>query len=252
MRRLILPALLALQYAFAQSGPQPPCGTAPVPLWAALGETASVKSWSDSGAGRDWKPPACVGWTDAGFTTLVTTAARFRHTTGADGLLRRIGAISELSGMRYWSTTHQQWQTLIVQAYALDAAQPPRRRRDFTVDELKPGHALPYVQIDNLTGRSVYSLRILESAPDRIVCEVENVSTLRYFLFPVFAPGDIRTVVFLDRESEGVWRYYGIMRIGRNVSRRIAGNDASAVNRAVAFYRHLVGIPTGEEPPTAP
>jgi hypothetical protein len=55
---------------------------------------------------------------------------------------------------------------------------------------------------------------------------------------------------FLDRESDKVWRYYSIVRTGKNVNGLIAGNDSS-VNRAVAFYRSLVGIPTTQEPPGA-
>ena len=31
---------------------------------------------------------------------------------------RRIGAISELKGLLYWSTTNKKWQTLIVDAYS--------------------------------------------------------------------------------------------------------------------------------------
>jgi hypothetical protein len=34
-------------------------------------------------------------------STLVATVARFRDTTGMKGLLRGVGAISQLSGMRY-------------------------------------------------------------------------------------------------------------------------------------------------------
>jgi hypothetical protein len=34
-------------------------------------------------------------------------------------------------------------------------------------------------------------------------------------------------------------------------NRMIAGNASSAVNRAIAFYRHFVGIPTDREPPAA-
>jgi hypothetical protein len=49
---------------------------------------------------------------------MVTIVARFRFASGADGLLQRIGAISELTGVRYWSVTHKRWRTLIVDAYA--------------------------------------------------------------------------------------------------------------------------------------
>ena len=54
---------------------------------------------------------------------------------------------------------------------------------------------------------------------------------------------------FLDRESDSVWRHYSIVRTGKNANGLIAGNESSAVNRAVAFYRHLVGIPSAQDPP---
>jgi hypothetical protein len=56
---------------------------------------------------------------------------------------------------------------------------------------------------------------------------------------------------FLDRESDKVWRYYSIVRTGKNANGLIAGNGSSSVNRAVAFYRYLVGIPATQEPPGA-
>ena len=111
-------------------GPQPPCGKEPIPPYPPLDDPAIVKSWSESDFGRDWRPPACTGWAAVGFTTLVTTVARFRHASEAEGLLRHIGAISELAGMRYWSTTHKRWRTLVVDAYALTdfaAWSTPRR-----------------------------------------------------------------------------------------------------------------------------
>ena len=78
-----------------------------------------------------------------------------------------------------------------------------------------------------------------------------NVSTMRYFLIPILHPGDLQSMYFLDRESDSVWRYYSIVRTGKNANGLIAGNESSSVNRAVAFYRHLVGIPTAQEPPGA-
>jgi hypothetical protein len=232
-------------------GPQPPCGNEPIPSYPGLDDSALVKSWSEADFGRDWNPPACTGWAAAGFTTLVTTVARFRHTSQAEGLLRHIGAISKLAGMRYWSTTHKQWQTLIVDAYALTDLQSGQRRNDFTPEEMKEGKVLYFEQADNLSGKAIYRMRIAEASTDRLVFDVENVSTIRHLLVPVLHPGDMQSIYFLDRESESVWRFYSIVRTGRNVTRLIAGNESSAVNRSVAFYRQLVGIPTAQEPPTA-
>jgi hypothetical protein len=141
--RFVLTAMLLCQaYGYAQLGPQPPCGTETVPPYPGLNSSPIVKFWSKSDYGHDWKPPACTGWAEAGFSTLVTTVARFRHTSGAEGLLRHIGAISELAGMRYWSTTHKRWQTLIVDAYASTGLQPNQRRGDFTPNEMKEGKVL--------------------------------------------------------------------------------------------------------------
>jgi hypothetical protein len=244
--QLSSPALQA-----AHLGPQPPCGKEFVPPYPALNDSAIVKSWNKSELGRDWSPPACTGWTAVGFTTLVTIAARFRYTSGAEDLLRHIGAISELTGMRYWSTTHKQWQSLIVDAHALSGLQPSQRREDFTPDEMRVGKTLYFEQVDNLSGKAIYRMHIAEASTDRLVIEVENVSTMRYLFIPLFHPGEVQSIYFLDRESENVWRYYSIVRTGMNANRLIAGNESSAVNRAVAFYRHLVGIPTDREPPAA-
>jgi hypothetical protein len=243
--------LLFHAHGYAQSMPEPPCGGDPVPAYPGLNDSAVVKSWSQSDLGRDWRPPACTGWAAVGFTTLVTIVARFRHTSEAEGLLRNFGAISELAGMRYWSTTHRQWQTLIVDAYALTGLQPNQRREDFKPDEMKEGKVLYFEQVDNLSGKAVYRMHIAEASADRLVVDVENVTTMHYLFIPIFQPGEMQSIYFLDRESEDVWRYYSIVRMGKNANRLIAGNQSSSVNRAVAFYRHLVGIPTGQEPPAA-
>jgi hypothetical protein len=243
--------LLCQGLTYAQLGPQPPCGEAALQPYPGPDDSPIVKFWSESELGRDWRPPACTGWADVGFSTLITTAARFRYASGTDSLLRHIGAISELAGMRYWSTTHQQWQTLIVSAHALTGWQPGRYRQDFTPDELQAGKALYLEQADNLSGTAIYRMHIAEASADRLVFDVENVSIMRYFFVTLFHPADMQSIYFLDRESADVWRYYSIARTGRNASRLAAGHASSSINRAVAFYRSLAGIPTGQEPPAA-
>jgi hypothetical protein len=92
-------------------------------------------------------------------------------------------------------------------------------------------------------------MHIAEASADRLVFDIENVSTIRYLLIPFLHPGDIPSIYFLDRESDNVWRFYSIVRTGQNANRMIAGNESSAINRAVAFHRHFVGVPTDREPP---
>ncbi len=250
MIRFVLSTMLLCQgHAYAQAGPQPPCGKEPVPSYAGLDHSPTVKFWSESDFSRDWGPPACTGWAEAGYSTLTTTAARFRYTSGAESLLRHIGAVSELAGMRYWSTTHKQWQTLIVKAHALTGSPPSSRREDFTPEEMKEGKQLYFEQDDNLSGTAIYRMRVAVASADRLVFDVENVSIMRYLFVTLFRPGEMQSVYFLDRESDNVWRYYSIARTGRSASRLATGHASSSINRAVAFYRFLAGIPTDEEPP---
>jgi len=163
-------------------------------------------------------------------------------------LLGRIGGISELAGMRYWSTTHQRRQTLIVSANAVTGN---NRRQDFTPEEMREGKTVYFEQVDNLSGKAIYRMHIAEASADRIVFDVQNVSVMRYFFVTLFPPGEMQSVYFLDRESNDIWRYYSMARTGRNASRLATGHASSSINRAVAFYRSLVGIPTDQEPPAA-
>jgi Family of unknown function (DUF6675) len=249
---VLITALLFCQaLGYAQAGPEPPCGTNPVPPYPGLDHPPIVTFWSESDFGQGWRPPACTGWATSGFSTLITTAARFRHTSGTDGLLRHIGAVSELAGTRYWSTTHQQWQTLITSTHAVTGPRAAQRREDFALAEMEEGRVLYFEQVDNLSGKAIYRMRMAEVSVDRIVFEVENVSVVRYFFVTLFRPAEMQTVYFLDRESDNAWRYYSMVRTGRNASRLTAGHASSSINRAVAFYRYLVGIPTDQEPPAA-
>jgi hypothetical protein len=244
--------LLCETYAYSQTGPRPPCATESVRSHPGLDDPATVKSWSKSDLGLDWKPPVCTGWTATGFTTLVTTVARFRDSSEAEGLLRRVGAISALRGVRYWSTTHKKWQTLIVEAHALIDIQLDQRRKDFTPDEIKEGKVLYFEQVDNLAGKGIYRMHIAEASANRLVFDIENVSAMRFLLMPILHAGEMQSIYYLDHESENVWGFYSMVRTGRNANGLIARNESSAINRAVAFYRHFVGIPTGQEPPAAP
>ena len=200
----------------------------------------------------DWVPPACTGWTTTGFTTLVVTAARFRYDSGVDGLLRRVGAISESAGIRYWSTTRKRWRTLIVRAHALTGPDSSAPRKDFLSEEIREGKTLYFQQEDNLLGNVVYRLKVRSASSDRLVFETENTSIVKGMFGNLFQPGEIQGLYFLEPESGGVWRYYGLLRTSRNANARTRGHDASYLNRAAAVYRHLVGIPTDRDPPVSP
>jgi Family of unknown function (DUF6675) len=231
------------------TGPQPPCGVEVSPPYPRVDDSPTTRFWEQFELGRNWLPPACIGWTTHGFATLVVTVGRFRNSSGFDGVRRRLSAISDLKGTRYWSTTHKQWQTLIDDAYATTGPPAYQRRKDFSLDEIVEGASLYFRQADNLSGTATYHLRIFNASPDRIVFNIENITTMRYFLIPLFQPGEMQSVHFIERESQEIWRYYSIARTGKNASSLAAGHEASSINRAVAFFRYLAGIPTDKEPP---
>jgi hypothetical protein len=233
----------------ASHEPQPPCGSDPTPAYSDLGKPPSVGFWDRSDPTRAWTPPECTGWTIRGFSTLTAIAGRFRSTRGAAALRTRIGAISEMKGTRYWSTTHKDWRTLIDDAFATNSPTPVKRRMDFSADEIREGASVYFQQTDNLSGKAIYRMHILQSTPDRLVFETENVTTMRYLLYPLFHPGDLQAIYFLDRESSDVWRYFSMVRTGSNASGLSSGHEASSINRAVAYYRFVAGIPSDLEPP---
>ncbi len=250
--KLFFTAILCCQaFALEDTGPQPPCGTDPFPPYPDLDSAPTVKVWDRAELGRDWIPPACTSWSEPGFSTLVATAARFRYSPRAEDLLLHIGAVSGLAGMRYWSTTRKSWHTLIPNAYAVSGPTGDQRRKDFSPDEMAEGATLYFHQEDNVSGKAIYQMRILKASADRLVFSTENITTMRYLLIPLFQPGQIQSIYFLDRESPDVWRYYSLARTGKKANSLTAGHQASSINRAVAFYRYLVGIPLDKEPPAA-
>ena len=184
VRLALFAAILACQLpGRAESGPQPPCGGDTFPPYPEPDKPPTVKIWDHS----DWTPPACTTWTASGPATLVATVGRFRHTSGVEGLRARIGAVSELRGLLYWSTTSQRWQTLIVDAYALSGPAGDRRRKDFSLEEIVEGRSLYVQQEDNLFGKAAYRTTIVSASAGRLVFSTENASPIRYLAIRIFS-----------------------------------------------------------------
>ena len=93
-------------------------------------------------------------------------------------------------------------------------------------------------------------LRKRLSQPGRLVVETANVDAIRKWGLTLYAPEDVDTLYFLSERSPGVWAYYSITRVLPN-SVLAEGHDESFINRAVALYRHYMGLPTDAEPPAA-
>jgi hypothetical protein len=245
--------LLSTSESVAQSDPQPPCGGRPSPDYAEPGNLPAVRTWTGDELGAGWTPPACTGWRPLPLRMLVAAAGRFRHQGTAENLLERFGAISALTTIRYWSVSDRRWQNLITNASALAGPDAASRRSNFSAAEMKSGTDLYFAQHDNRsTGDVVYRLRVREVTPDRLVVEMENASAVRYLFLPLAGPGDLQSLYFFKRYSPDEWGYYSLARTGAGASSLTTGHEASYVNRAVALFRYLAGLPTDQGPPAAP
>jgi hypothetical protein len=167
-------------------------------------------------------------------------------------LLTRIGAVSALPSVQYWSTTDTKWMPLSKDAFALTGPDPKSRRGDFSASEFVKGADLYYWDDDTRTGPAVYRFRVLENTAERVVVASENVTPIRRFLFTLFKPGDFQSLLIIQRVSPGVFGAFILHRSGEEASSLTTGHDKSYVNRAVALFRLLAGMKTDQDPPAAP
>lgn len=230
--------------------PHPPCTNAPFPPYAAQHEPPNVRVWFGEDLEGSWSPPACTSWDSRQFTLLVATAGHFSQKEGVQGLLRRIGSISNWTTILYWSVTRGRWHNLFSEAFALIAPDRDSRRADFAVGELRPGRSLYFWQDESsLFGSAVYRLRILKLKPDLLVFEVVNEGPVKVAFLTVFEPGEHQFLYFLENEGNDLWRFYSLFRVGTGTNALVRHYENSYINRAVAIYRYLGGIPTDRNPP---
>ena len=247
-----LALVLALHATAHAAGPTPPCAGAPVPAYAAIGAPPHIMIFHGAELGRDWRPDACANLPARPPALLIGVAGRFAGPPGRDALLARIGAISTRAGMRYWSVTDARWDILVTGAAALAGPRLELRRPDFTAAELASGQELFFMQDDNRSSSTViYHMRIRGLTPRGFVLETENLSPVQYLIMTIYRPGDLRSEVFLEKDAEGGWDYYGLTAIAAE-PRLFGASERSSINRAVALFRYIAGIPTDRDPPAAP
>jgi hypothetical protein len=238
----------------AEPPPVPPCvGGEPVPAWAPLEAPPAVGLWHVNELPPEWEPPPCAGLDPPADAVLTAVAGRFRHEDDAASLLARLGAVSTHTGIIYWSVHHQAWGPVLAEAAALSAADPEARRPDFAPAELHAGARLHALYDDSeALGPVVYETEIREAGPDGFLLVSRNADAGVLMGLTVAAPGDIATMVSVQREAPGRFRYYSLTSVSLAPLAAAMVADASHVNRAVGAYRFLAGIPGELEPPAAP
>ena len=217
--------------------PVPPCANSnAVPAYGTASEPA-IQSWSRI----EWTPPACLAWSDAHFKFVIAVAGRI-PASDATALRARLGAISTSRGMKYWSVTESAWRELIKDAAALTAVQGGRRE-DFAPAELTEGATLYFVEQDNRSdGPVTYAMHVIESKPDRLVVDTENVTPIRALLATLFPPHAMRTAYILTRIDSGTWGFYAISAATEHASGLVSLARSSYENRAKALFAHVAGV----------
>jgi len=229
-------------------------GVASYPALPALDAPPNVGFWSGVALGAPWSPPAFTEWQPAPASFVVALAGRFTDSRDVDAMLARIGMISALSEVRYWSVTDRQWEKLFARATSLSGPDSNAQRGDFSAAEIHSGSELYFLSADNrLQKDMVTRLYVRDVGTDRIVLEMKNVAPLRWFTFTMVPAGDMQTLYFLDRQPDGTWQFYSVTRVlnASLVFSRVASGP-SYINRAVAMYRYIAGIPTDRDPPATP
>jgi hypothetical protein len=253
----LLIAALALVPAAVAAGPQPPCRAMPggdpavSPFYGAPDGPPNWGTWHVRDIEREgWKPAECLHW--YGDTRMVVAlAARFRSTATAAELAEKLGAVSRLTSVKFWAITRQTWHPMAVDAYVVANPQNQKARLpDPTPDALVTGRDYFYVEDIDVTGRSLYHMRVLERTENRLVMSTENVTPITAAIVTLFPPQALQIVTFLDRQPDG-WAVYGITRAALESSSMVSGYQSSYLNRLEAMRRLLADIPADRDPPIA-
>jgi hypothetical protein len=250
-REIVSGPMASATGAAAARKPQGPCGEAPYPNYPALDAGPEVVLWTSDTLGKNWRPPYCVGWPTNSATLVVGLAGRFDDSHDGDAMLAKIGAISSLRDVRYWSVTDKRWNTLFLRVTALDGPDPHKQRGDFSVAEMRALGDRYFLAADNRSDEdAVWRLRIKEAGERRIIVETTNVSAFRWLFLPLIGAGDIQTSYILEREPGGTWTLYSLTRV-LYISPLLGylASDASYINRATGFYRHYAGASAERESP---
>jgi hypothetical protein len=231
---------------------QPAClGSGISPVLPPLGAPPVAQATRVRGGGAPPAGAGCFEKTDSA-ATWITVASVVQTSNSLNAFIERFGSVSSLLAVQYWSTSEQQWRPLVLSASAIASTYPKIPRADYSLAELVTGEDRYYSVTDSRSGRAVtYRLRLWPTQSTGLVVESANVDAIRQWGITVYAPDGLHTLYFLRKQSPDVWAYYSITRVLPN-SFLAEGHDKSFINRAVAVYRHIVGLPTDAEPPSAP
>lgn len=230
--------------------PLPPCAGEAVSARTLAETQPSVTIWHTPASPDGWQLAGCSGFAPPSNAVLIEVAGRLQHDGDALSLLERIGSVTSQSEMLYWSVGHGDWRKLLADAAALSGPDPALRRADFKLDELRPGARLYTLYDDEeKPGPTVFETDIREAGPDGFITVMRNTTAMRLMGFSIADPGEISSMLSITRVAPGEFDYYALTAVALAPMAAAMTSDASHVNRAVASFRYLAGIPGDRDPP---
>jgi len=231
-------------HAFADAPPAaqpvPPCDADPVPPYASPGEVSVPQTWT----GLEWHPPACLDAWAPRYKFVIALAGQFK-VADRDTLLARLGAISKMRGLQYYSVMDGAWRVLIKNASALSEADARRSREDFTAEEVASGASLFFLEEDNRSSQPVvYRMRATHADAGRIVIETDNISPVKSFFVTLFPPGSLRAAYIMTRLHDSDWGLYVVSASSEEASNLVTLAKSSYANRAQALFQYVASGPS--------
>ncbi|MFL5332131.1 MAG: DUF6675 family protein [Geminicoccaceae bacterium] len=211
-----------------------------------------VEVWHTPSLPDNWQPASCSGLTARSGAVYIAVAGEFQHTVDAGSLLGRLGALSRQIGLKYWSIDQGGWRPLLVDATALTANDLSARRPDFKTEEMRPGARLYMLYADDSgAGPVVYQTEVKAAGPDGFVFVLHNSTAMRLMGMSIADPGDLSSMLSVQRIGPDRFAYYALTAVALAPLAAAMVSDASHINRAVASFRYLAGIPSDSDPPAA-
>jgi len=143
-------------------------------------------------------------------------------------------SFSTMQGIEYYSASRERMRTLFAQSYVVDGPENGRKVPDPVAERIPASSRLYVFQEDLTFGENTYVNEFRYSG-DFYLVESRNLTTMRYFLFPMVKPGDSATMILLIPDGTRIL-FYGA---GGARTMRLLGLERS---REDSFYNRIKAI----------
>lgn len=222
-------------------------GAAADPAYPEIGQAPVIQAWVRDQPGSV-PAPACDALGSVHFDVLVRVSGAFRGPGDTTAMLARLGAVSRLRDMSYWSFSRRQRETLVTEAYAVDSLEARRARPDFSAAELRAGKVLHFVQRDNrLSALVPFGLSLIAETDTRLQLRIDNVGPVKLGFVTLLGAREMQSSITVTRLGAGLWGYRSVTGLRQVRFGSLDKNRLSLASRATAMFDQLAGRVTEVE-----